>query len=171
MRKEYLPDPDSQKFAEIEDGFNNLWDMPNCVGAIDGKHIAIKAPPNSGDVYLNDKKYFSIVLMASCDAEYKFTLASIGDVGGSSDDGTFASSNFGRLILENTIGLPPGKPLPGTDTIFDHYFVGDAAYPLKPNLMKPYPGNNLPEDKKIFNYRLSRAKRTIENAFGILLAR
>ena len=44
--------------------------------------------------------------------------------------------------------------------------VGDEAFPLKEYLMKPYPGRDLNEERRVYNYRLSRARRVIENAFG-----
>ena len=52
-----------------------------------------------------------------------------------------------------------------------YVLVGDDIFPLKPWLMKPFPGNGLPELERIYNYRLSRARRVIENAFDIMSAK
>ena len=71
----------------------------------------------------------------------------------------------------------PRKPLPGFPQAgqLPHYFVGDEAFPLSVDLMRPYPrgqrGTKLAEDKLVFSYRLSRARRIVEYAFGILVQR
>ena len=51
------------------------------------------------------------------------------------------------------------------------YIIGDAAYPLKTWLMKPFPGRGLSEDRRNYNYRISRARMVVENAFGRLKGR
>ena len=50
--QKYLPTPTQHDWSRIETGFRLRWDYPNCVGAIDGKHIAIRAPPRIGQPLL-----------------------------------------------------------------------------------------------------------------------
>ena len=73
----------------------------------------------------------------------------------------------------NTLNLPKPKPLPIENSFNDipYVCVGDDAFPLTTYMMKPYPQKDLSLDKRVFNYRLSRARRISENAFGILAAR
>ncbi|XP_017485780.1 PREDICTED: uncharacterized protein LOC108374306 [Rhagoletis zephyria] len=75
------------------------------------------------------------------------------------------------MILRGHLNIPPDNAIPGTETTFQYYFVGDNAFPLKHNLMRPYPGRNLSAIKDNFNKKLSRARVHIENSFGILASR
>lgn len=110
--------------------------------------------------------------MAACDHNYKFTLIDVGAYESQNDAGVFAESMFGKLLKEQKLNLPKERvKLPGSDESTSFLFIGDDAFPLSKNLMKPYSDRNLDEKKRIFNYRLSRARRTIENAFGILVSR
>ena len=109
--------------------------------------------------------------MAVCDAYYCFTLLDIGDYGRHSDGGILSHSTFGQALESTTLPLPDPENLPGTNFTMPYVFVGDAAFPLRSYMLRPYPGRFLPEDLQIFNYRLSRARRIIENTFGIMTAK
>ncbi|XP_046472514.1 uncharacterized protein [Neodiprion pinetum] len=165
-----LPVPTLETWKSIKNVFSEKWNFPNCIGAMDGKHIVIESPVNSGSVFFNYKKTFSIVLMALVDADYRFIAIDVGAYGKNSDGGIFANCAFGKAIDDGRLNVPPAKPLPGTNVPVPHVIVGDEAFPLKKNIMRPYPGSQLKDDeaKRIFNYRLSRARRISENAFGIL---
>lgn len=165
-----MPKPTQELWTKIEEEFRTIWNFPNCIGAIDGKHVNIRAPWNSGSLYFNYKKYFSTVLLAVVDAKCKFIIVDIGAYGRNSDSGILNSSKFGQRLQNNTIGIPPNKRLPGMIEEMPHVFVGDEAFPLSEHIMRPYPGNQVSDnhEKKIFNYRLSRARRLVESAFGIL---
>lgn len=173
LHDEYLKVPSSpQEWKKIADEFERLWNLPHCVGAIDGKHIAMKCPLNSGSLYFNYKGWFSLVLLAVCDARYSFTLVDIGSYGSSNDSGVFSHSAMGHALEAEKMNLPSSEPLEGwKDDLLPYFLVGDEAFALKTWMLRPYPGKGLPEDQRIFNYRLSRARRVIENAFGILSAR
>lgn len=142
----------------IERGFNSRWNFPGAFGAIDGKHVMIRAPPDCGSDFYNYKGSNSIILLAVVDDDYCFSYINVGANGRCSDGGVFQNSSILK-DLENGM-LPTGG-----------FFVGDAAFPLKTYLLKPYQHSPLTYEQKIFNYRLSRARRIVENAFGILVSR
>lgn len=54
--------PTETDFKNIAKEFYKKWNFRNCLGAIDGKHIRIKCPPQSGTMFYNYKSFFSIVL-------------------------------------------------------------------------------------------------------------
>ena len=129
----------------------------------------VQVPPNSGSKFFISKHSFSVFLLALVDALYKFTIVDIESYGRNSNGGISAHSKRGKY-LETHLGIPEDKQLPGTSCLAPHIIVGDEAFPLKTYLTRPYPrtpskGDN---EKSIFNYRLSRARRVLENSFGIL---
>ena len=168
---EFVKPPSSEEeWKGVSEGFHRQWNFPNCLGAIDGKHIVMQAPAGAGSTYFNYKGTHSIILLAICDAYYRFILIDIGDAGRHSDGGVLSNSSFGQALESGCLSLPPPRELPGTHTQVPFVFVGDEAFPLRTNMLRPYPGRNLAEPEAIFNYRLSRARRIIENSFGILAA-
>ncbi|XP_065584575.1 uncharacterized protein LOC136043591, partial [Artemia franciscana] len=172
MKSQCLKPPTQSTFQTIADKFMRRWDFPNCIGAIDGKYIRLRCPENSGSTYFCHKRFFSVVLMAVVDADYKFQFVDVGAEGSAGDSSIFARSSFGCAILNETIETPEPKPIPN-GTILPHVFVADEAFPLKMNIMRPFPGGLSVADrqKRVYNYRLSRARLVVENAFGILAAR
>ena len=158
-------------WKNIARGFEERWNFPNMIGAIDGKHVQMFAPAGQASSFFNYKKTHSIVLLGVCDANYKFTLVDIGDSGRQSDGSVYANSNLGYAIENKLLNVPPDAKVTGSTKVLPYVFVGDDAFGLKRHMMKPYPFSNLSENKLVFNYRLSRARRVIENTFGICASR
>jgi len=52
-----------------------------------------------------------------------------------------------------------------------YVFIGDEAFSLRKDFLKPCNVKQLTRERKIFNYRPSLARIIIENVFGILVAR
>lgn len=151
--------------------FDNLWNFPNCIGAVDGKHVVMNAPPNSGSIYYNYKHTHSIILMGIADAKYKLYYVDVGCNGRQSDGGVFNKSSFSNAMGNDKLNIPKAKPFSGRQVDVPYVIVADDAFAMKQNIMKPYSNRDLTGLQRIFNYRLSRARRVIENVFGIMSAR
>lgn len=157
------------EWMEICAAFEHLWNLPHCIGAIDGKHVLLQAPINSGSEFYNYHSQFSIVLFALVDANYNFLFADIGCQGRISDGGVFNDSELCQKLKNDTLGLPAPVELPNRRLKVPYFFAADSAFALGKNIMKPYTGDHSRgSSKRIFNYRLSRARRVVENAFGII---
>ena len=76
-----------------------------------------------------------------------------------------------ELLNSGGLGLPPPEPLPNDDVNMPYFLLVDDAFALRPFLMKPYATRFMSKDQRIANYRISRARRVVENAFGILAQR
>ena len=128
---------------------------------MDGKHVGIRCPANSGSQFFNYKETFSIILLAVVDAKYNLLYIDVGTNGRVNDAHVFSKSTFYEALNRSRLNLPP-----------EAVFVGDDAFPLRRDLLRPYSrSRQLSQTQKVFNYRLSRARRCVENAFGLLVAR
>ncbi|XP_069979435.1 uncharacterized protein [Penaeus vannamei] len=162
-RPEVMKCPQTPKaWKKDTQGFSKKWNYHNCGGALDGKHVPIKKPTNGGSVYYNYKNLHSIVLMAVADANYKFLYVDVGAERGAGYGGMRSKCDLNQAIEKKRAGFPEAIPF---------YLISDDAFALKPWLMKPYSHQSQVHHEKIFNYRLSRACRVVENPFGLLQAR
>ena len=92
--------------------------------------------------------------------------------GSTNDSAIFRSSDLAKMLRENTIDMPNPRILEGSDITAPYFFIGDAGFPLKKYLLTPFSRmTNLTMGQKIFNFRLSRARSSVERGFGILNSR
>ncbi|XP_050437787.1 uncharacterized protein LOC126843996 isoform X2 [Adelges cooleyi] len=165
-----MSEPTTHDWLDIAEGYFEKTQFPNTVGAVDGKHIRIECPRNSGSLYYNYKNFFSLILMAICDSNYCFRIINVGSYGKESDCNVFKMSAFGKKLYADKVNFPPEQCLPGDNQGVPQPFVlvADEAFALNKNLLRPFPGRTLNDERRIFNYRLSRARQYIECSFGIL---
>ena len=162
-----MPHPTKNQLLDIAKEFEQKWNFPNCISAVDGKHVRIFCPGRSGSLFFNYKDFFSVVLLAFVDANYKFIMVDIGSFGKEGDSGIIEKSNIGNLI-RNEDFFPPPRHV-NRDFELPHVIVGDEAFKLSTHMMKPYSRIVARQDSKkaVFNYRLSRARRVSENSFAL----
>ena len=124
----------------------------------------------TGSLYRSYKGVFSNVLMALEDANYKFLWIDVGSDGSTNDASIYNGSELeeGLESLNNIFNILEKKSLPGDNVSIQYYIVGDNAFGINKSLMNLFSIRNMQHHDRIFNYRLYRARRVVENAFGIL---
>ncbi|CAH1964323.1 unnamed protein product [Acanthoscelides obtectus] len=136
--RKHMPEPSEDSFKNIAQCFWDRWQFPNCIGCIDGKHIRIKKPKQSGSMYYNYKSFFSIGLLAVTDANYKFVMINVGSYAKDNDAGVFEECPFRRAIEQGRLKIPK-EQVSGSNIIAPYVLLGDAAFPLKKCLLRPFP--------------------------------
>ncbi|XP_025996995.1 uncharacterized protein LOC105205140 [Solenopsis invicta] len=124
--------------------FKDYWNFPNCIGALDGKHINVKAPLHTDSVFYNYKGNHSINLIAVASVPYKFLMVDIGGEEGKAmpymllADEAFQLNSF-------TLRSYPRKTLTNEQNIFNYrlsraqrvveirYYAGTVVYFFKTN--------------------------------------
>lgn len=127
-------------------------------------------PQDSRSYYFNYKGFHSIVLMAVANHDYEFIFCDVGTNGRISDGGVLQRTEFFHQLVNDDLDIPECRKINDSMSL-NYVFVGDDAFSLRPDFMKPYSHRSLNYEERIFNYRLSRARRIIENVFGILVKR
>ena len=128
-------------------------------------------PAGGGSFYCNYKHTHSIVLMAVAGPDYECIYADVRANGRCSDRGIWSNSNLSKQLEETSPDIPGPKKLTNRNSTTPYVFLGDDAFALKTYLMKPYPQRGLTVEKRINNYRHSRACRISEILFGIICNR
>uniref|UniRef100_A0A3B1JM55 DDE Tnp4 domain-containing protein n=1 Tax=Astyanax mexicanus TaxID=7994 RepID=A0A3B1JM55_ASTMX len=134
--------------------------FPNTVCAVDGCHIRIQKPHCDNPLaYYNRKQFYSVILTGFCDSQRRFTHVCVGHPGSWHDARAFRLTEVARLLEEDPLSLAPQGM----------YMIGDSAYPLLLQLMRPFRDNgHLTARQRNFNRKLNSARVVIEHAFGIL---
>ena len=155
--------------SAINDGLQNMFiELPNS----GEKWLVISRKfeqPNNGGLHFHNYKHtHSIILLAIAGPEYECLYTDVGST--SRVNGMLNKCSLLQAIDDRSVKLPEDDYLTN-DCKLPYVFLGDDAFALKEFMKKPYPQQNLTADKRIYNYRHSRARRILENLLGILTNR
>ena len=133
--------PSGENLLNVIQGYDEEWGFPMCGGAIDGTHIPILAPNESHADYVNRKGYHSIIMQAVVDHNHLYRDVVIGWPGSVHDARVLSNSKIFEKGNNNTL-FPQNVEEEISGQKMNPVIIGDAAYPLLPWLMKPYPENS-----------------------------
>ncbi|CAN7977091.1 unnamed protein product, partial [Ixodes persulcatus] len=142
------------QLAQVGSHFERKWRLPGVVGAVDGCRVPTKAPKEEQSAFYNRKEFYSVVLQGCCDSSMMFTHMHVGSPVRMNDARIFTNSGWDDILS----ALPE-----------DLHILGDSAYPLKVNLMRPYKNNgHLTRRQSNFNTTLGASRSVVKRAFAQL---
>ena len=157
MASNFIKVPSTEaEWLNISRRFEEKWNFPHALGVIDGKHVRIQKAKNGGSFY-----YYYKHTLTEC------LYADVGSTGRVIDSGIWNKTSLLQGIQDGSVKLPNDEKLPDGE-ITPYVFLGDDAFALKRFMIKPFPQQGLTGERRIYNYRHSRAHRISENLFGIL---
>ena len=101
----------------------------------------------------------------------KVRWVDMGTAGSCSDTQIFNTCHLKRKIDDGSIGFPDPAPITQGGRDVPYFIFADNAFAQKTWLMKPYGRRMLTREERVANYRISRGRRVVENAFGILVSK
>lgn len=145
----HLRPPTHAEINGLAKEYYEKWKFPNCVGAIGGKYIRL----------FNTAKNKKGIINAVVDANFRFLTVYVERKRSSEES-----------FVKNMFDISGMQCLPGTEVMLPLVVIGNDAYPLKNNLMKPYPfrATQICPEKGYFNERLKQARVPVDCAFEIL---
>ncbi|KAJ8688138.1 hypothetical protein QAD02_023933 [Eretmocerus hayati] len=156
-------------WRRIATRFEQKPHCPHYLRAIDVNHVVIQCSQDAGSGCHNYQGSHSIVLLAVCDSEYKFTYYDVDSYGRRSDGGVYAGSSLAEKLLDGSMDMPPPEIVVGSEPPLAYCFFGDEAFPLQPRHMRPFLGKGCCFlEQRLFNYRMGQPRRFIENTIGAL---
>ena len=151
----------------VMNDFEEEYHFPQIVGAVDGCHIEINAPPENKEDYFNRKQYYSINVQGIVNPQLHFQHIAVGFPGSIHDSRVLRLSRIFNLAENEEILTAPTRMVNRVQ--LRPMLVGDSAYPLKNWLLKPFSNRgHLSHQKKRFNAKLSTMRSVVERAFSML---
>ena len=120
---------------------------------VDSKYLTMERPKHIVSLYYNYKGFYSLVLLAICDADYYFKHVDISHSGRRNNSGGLRNSQMEKGFENDTFNIHLPSKIPGIEEDLLFFLVGEEIFPLKSWLQRPFPGPLPDESKKIFNHR------------------
>ncbi|CAJ0603852.1 unnamed protein product [Cylicocyclus nassatus] len=111
LHEEAFPPVTREMLTRVARRTQAIHDYPRAAGFMDGKHICIRRPADSGSNYWNYKHYYSIMLLAWCDTDYRILAYDVGSGGRAGDAGVYRNSAIKEFLESNDEVFPPTREL------------------------------------------------------------